>query len=508
MATGGGPILGLKGITKQFPGVLALDSVDLEVQAGQVHGLLGENGAGKSTLIKILAGAYLPDSGEIHFNGHRLEYLTPRKSIDEGIVCIYQELNLIPHMTVAENIFLGQEIKTVKRLGIIDRRRMNEESSQLLQELELKMDPRIKTGTLGVGYQQMVEICRAVSSNAKLIIMDEPTSSLTQREAEELFKMIVQLKSRGVTILFISHRLEEAKRICDAVTVLRDGRKAADLIMKDTTIDEIIRHMVGRDIKNKFPKVQFPRRTEALSVKGLTRNGVLHGISFKLWAGEVLGVAGLVGAGRTEMARAIMGADPIDAGVIKVFGKETKIRSPRDAIKAGIALLTENRKEHGLILIQDIAFNTTLVKLNQHASFGILKLKIIKALAEKLAHELRVRPPDVNRKVVQLSGGNQQKVVIGKWLSSRAKIFIFDEPTRGIDVGAKVEVYNLINSLVQEGAAVMIICSEMPEVLGMSDRIIVMHEGRLTAEFSREEATQEKIMYAAVGAHNSAEKGA
>ena len=508
MAVVSGGILRLNGITKRFPGVLALDSVDMEIKAGHVHGLLGENGAGKSTLIKILAGAYLPDSGRMHFNGSALDNLTPRKSIDAGIACIYQELNLIPHMTVAENIFLGQEITTVKKFGIIDRRRMNEESSQLLRELELTMDPRIKTGTLGIGHQQMVEICRAVSSDAKLIIMDEPTSSLTQREAAELFKMVAKLKSRGVTILFISHRLEEAKRICDEATVLRDGRKAADMAMKDTTIDEIIRHMVGRDIKDKFPKLQSPRHTEALSVEGLTTNGVLHDISFKLWAGEVLGVAGLVGAGRTEMARAIMGADPIDAGVIRVFGKEKVIRSPRDAVKAGIALLTENRKEQGLILIQDIAFNATLVGLNQHASFGLLKLKAIREVAEKLAHKLRVRPPGVNRKVVQLSGGNQQKVVIAKWLCSGAKIFIFDEPTRGIDVGAKVEVYNLINSLVQEGAAVMIICSEMPEVLGMSDRIIVMHEGRLTAEFSREEATQEKIMYAAVGAHQSAERKA
>ena len=466
------------------------------------HGLLGENGAGKSTLIKILTGAFQPDAGEIYFDGKKLANLNPRKAIDAGIACIYQELNLIPHMTVAENIFLGQEIKTIKPLGLIDRRRMNEKSAQLLKELDLSMDPRTKISTLGVGHQQMVEICRAISTNARFIIMDEPTSSLTERETEDLFQMMLRLKSRAVTVLFISHRLEEAKRMCDGVTVLRDGSKVANLNMKDTGIDEIIRYMVGRDITEKYPKIKARPQAEALSVEGLTRRGVLHDISFNLHAGEVLGIAGLVGAGRTELARAIMGADPIDSGTIRVFGKELKVRSPRDAIQAGIAFLTENRKEQGLILIQSIAFNTTLVKLEQHARFGILRLKVIRAVAERLAKDLQVRPPSINRLAGDLSGGNQQKVVVAKWLASQAKIFIFDEPTRGIDVGAKVEVYNLINNLVQEGAAVIIICSEMPEVIGMSDRILVMHNGSITGEFDRDQATQEKIMYAAIGARN------
>jgi ribose transport system ATP-binding protein len=508
MATNQEPILRLKSVTKQFPGVLALNAVDLEVRAAEVHGLLGENGAGKSTLIKILTGAYQPDSGEIFFAGRRLERLTPKKSLDIGIACIYQELNLISHMSVAENIFLGHEEFSLRRLRWIDRKKMLEKSEKLLTDLALNIDPRTPTGTLGVGHQQIVEICRAISTNARLIIMDEPTSSLTQRETEDLFRIIERLKGRGVTVLFVSHRLEEAKRLCDGVTILRDGCVAATLDMKDTSLDQIIRHMVGRNIENKFPKIKAPIREEALCVRGLRRQGVLHDISFSLYAGEVLGVAGLVGAGRTEMARAIIGADPIDGGSIKVFGREVKIRSPRDAIREGIALLTENRKEQGLILIQSIEFNTTLVQLDKHAVAGILKLSEIKSTAEKLAADLQLRPLDVSRPAGHLSGGNQQKVVIAKWLCSRAKIFIFDEPTKGIDVGAKVEVYNLINALVAEGAAVMIICSELPEVLGMSDRIMVMHEGTITAVMNRGEANQENIMYAAVGAPNSNQKRA
>jgi ribose transport system ATP-binding protein len=495
----GEPILRLRGVTKRFPGVLALADVDMDLRRAEVHGLLGENGAGKSTLIKILTGAIQPDGGELLFEGRRLERLSPRVSLQLGIACIYQELNLIPHLTVAENIFLGREPRLLARTPLVDRAAMRAHTARLLADLGLALDPGTKVGALGIGHQQMVEICKAVSTSAKLIIMDEPTASLTQKETEDLFRIIAQLKAKGVTTLFISHHLEEAKRLCSTATVLRDGRKVADLDMAETTIAQIIRHMVGREITDQYPKARAEPGVEALSVEGLGRKGKLHDISFKLRVGEVLGFAGLVGSGRTELARAIMGADPMDEGRVKVFGREVRIRSPRDAIRQGIALLTEDRKDQGLILIQDIAFNSTLVRLDRYARWGILNLRKRRAVAEKLAKDLCIRPPDVDRLVGHLSGGNQQKVVIAKWLSSQARIFIFDEPTRGIDVGAKVEVYNLINALVREGAAVIIICSELPEVLGMADRILVMHEGRVSGEFRRAEATQEKVMYASLG---------
>jgi len=498
-------LLKLSGVTKRFPGVLALDSVDMEVMSGEVHGLTGENGAGKSTLIKILTGAYTPDQGEIVFAGARLTQLTPLKAMGLGIACIYQELNLIPHLTVVENIFLGREIYKVKRLKILDRTKMLEEAGALLRDLGLSLDPKKRTGDLGIGHQQMVEICKAVHSNAKLIIMDEPTSSLSEHEAEDLFRIIAQVKARGVTVVFISHRLDEVKRICDRVTVLRDGKKVADLNTNEATVDSIIRLMVGRDIVNKYPKAKGRRDKEALSVEGLERKGVLHDISFKAYTGEILGIAGLVGAGRTETARAITGADSIDAGVIKVFGKEIRIRSPRDSIDAGIAFLTEDRKSQGLILIKSIAFNASLVRLERYSRLGFLKLKLIKQMTENMASELKLHATTVDAVVGDLSGGNQQKVVIAKWLLTKANIFIFDEPTRGIDVGAKVEVYGLMNALVANGAAVIIICSEMDEVMGMADRIIVMHEGRIIAEFSQGEATQEKILYAASGIAASGE---
>jgi len=490
-------LLKLEGITKRFPGVKALSAVGLEVIAGEVHGIVGENGAGKSTLIKMLTGAHLPDSGTIWFDGHFLKDLTPRKAMQIGIACIYQELNLIPHLTVVENIFLGREIRRVSALGILNRKEMAEKATQLLLDLGLSISPQARTGSLGIGHQQMVEICRAVWSNAKMIIMDEPTSSLSEKEAEDLFRIVAQVKARGVTVLFISHRLDEIRANCDRVTVLRDGQSVAQVDMAESSVDDLIKLMVGRDIQNKYPKVRVPAGEEILSVEGLNRKGVLHDISFRLRAGEVLGFAGLVGAGRTETARAITGADPKDSGVILVQGGEVKIRSPRDSIDAGIAFLTEDRKEQGLILIQSVMFNSTMVKLEQYAKFGILGLKSIRVNTERLAEELQLRTPSVDMMVGKLSGGNQQKVVIAKWLLSKAKIFIFDEPTRGIDVGAKVEVYKLINQLVESGAGVIIICSEMDEVMGMSDRILVMHEGRITAEFTQEEATQEKIMYAA-----------
>lgn len=493
------PLLQLQEVTKMFPGVLALDRVNLTISSGEVLGLLGENGAGKSTLIKILTGAHPKDEGTIYWEGWEVNITNPKDSIKLGIACIYQELNLIPHLPVYENIFLGREPRTIKSIGLIDRKAMIHRSGELLKELGLNIDPRAKVASLGVGQQQMVEIARALSLNAKLIIMDEPTSSLSTRETRELLKTILRLKERGVAVIFISHRMDEVYQICDTATILRDGKYVAAVLLKDTNIEEIIRLMVGRNLDEKFPKVPVQRGEEVLRVEGLNRAGVLHDVNFTAYRGEVLGVAGLVGSGRTDLVRAIFGADRLDSGSIFVFGEPKKIRSPRDAIRCKIALLTEDRKGQGLILIQDVSFNTTLVGLGEYARGTLINLKQANRDAEKLVKDLRVRPFKMKLPVRQLSGGNQQKVVLSKWLCSRAKIFIFDEPTRGIDVGAKVEVYNLINRLVSEGACVIMVSSELPEVLGMSDRILVMREGRITAEYSRDEATQEKIMKAATG---------
>jgi ribose transport system ATP-binding protein len=493
------PLLKVEGLTKRFPGVVALSEATLEASAGEVHGICGENGAGKSTLIKVLTGAHFPDSGTIHFDGAIYNGLTPRKAMDIGIACIYQEQNLIPHLTVTENIFLGREIHLSRSVDVIDRRAMRAKAAELLADLGVTISPTARVGTLGVGHQQMIEICRAMWADAKLIIMDEPTSSLSGKEADDLFRVIRQMKARGVTILFISHRLDEVRDICDRVTVMRDGKTVSQVVMEDSSIDEIIKLMVGRNIQNKYPKEKAPHGDVILSVRHLARKNVLHDISFDLKAGEVLGFAGLVGAGRTETARAITGADPHDSGVVEVYGKPVSIRRPLDSINAGIAFLTESRKEQGLILIQSVVFNTAIVKMQKYATNSWLNIKKMKETAEKTCAELRLKATSMDMSVNKLSGGNQQKVVIAKWLVSNAKIFIFDEPTRGIDVGAKVEVYKLINQLVAKGAGVIIICSEMDEVLGMADRIIVMHEGEITAEMQREEATQEKIMYAASG---------
>lgn len=491
-------LLNLQSITKQFPGVKALDQVDLEVAAGEVHGIAGENGAGKSTLMKMLTGAYRPDTGKIIFDGVEQNHMTPRKAMELGIACIYQELNLIPHLTVTENIFLGREMFSVPGARVMDRKAMHDDATNLLRELGLNIRADAKLGSLGVGQQQMVEICKAVRSRAKLIIMDEPTSSLSEKETADLYRIIAHVKAQGVTILFISHRLEEVKFLCDRVTVLRDGKSVARVTMKDSSIDEIIRLMVGRDIRNKYPKVKAERRDEVLSVKGLGRKGVLSDINFTLYGGEVLGFAGLVGAGRTETFRAITGADPKDSGVVKVFGKEVNIRSPRDSIREGIAFLTEDRKGQGLILIQSIEFNTTMVKMDQYANRGVLNLNQMAETTKKMVGDLQIRVASIHHPVGKLSGGNQQKVVIAKWLNADADLFIFDEPTRGIDVGAKAEIFALIDGLVKQGRAVLMISSELPEIVSVCDRAYVMRDKRVAGELDRANLTQENVMRLAV----------
>lgn len=498
MSTTDNYLLELRNITKQYPGVLALNEVTMNVKKGDVHGLVGENGAGKSTLIKVLAGAHAPNSGEIVFDGQSYPSLTPHQAMELGIACIYQELNQVPYMTVTENIFLGRELKLGNKL--LDLAEQEKQTKDVLKEFNLDIDPNTPVGMLGVGRRQMVEICKAVHAKARIIIMDEPTASLSEKEAGELFKIIEKLRQRHVTMIYISHRLEEVKAVCNTLTVMRDGEVVANKTIEEVTVDNIVRLMVGRDIKHKYPKVPAKIGETVLEVKKFTHKGVYEDIEFTVRAGEILGVSGLVGAGRTEMIRGLTGADPIDSGEVYIRGKKVTIKTPQDSIREGIAFLTEDRKGQGLVLLQTVEFNTTLVNLkNFKKRKSYLDLAGMKEAAEKMVKSLRIKVPDVMTLAGQLSGGNQQKVVIAKWLLSEAQIFIFDEPTRGIDVGAKIEVYNLINELVANGAAVIMISSEMDECMGMADRIIVFHEGHVMGQLDREDFTQEKIMYAASG---------
>lgn len=493
------PFLKIRHITKSFPGVKALDDVSFDIQKGEIHVLVGENGAGKSTLLKILTGAYQADEGEIYLNGKKIENNDPIKSLHEwGIVPIYQELNLIPQLDIAENIFLGREIFTSERFRILNRKVMLQKSTEFLQRIGLNIDPTTKIEQLGIGRQQMVEIAKALSIDAKIIILDEPTAALGEEEIEKLFSLMRQLKNEGITLIFVSHKLEEVKEIGDSVTILRDGKHIITANVNELSEDEIIRYMVGRNIENKFLKIKNTPKGEILRVKNLT-NYTLKNVSFNAYRGEILGIAGLIGAGRTELARAIVGADKIYAGEIFINGKKVEINSPEDAIKHGIVLLPEDRKAQGLSLVHDVKFNCTISNLGKYKNKFFLNTKKETRDTQRLIKDLSIKTPSVSTKVEQLSGGNQQKLVIAKWLNTQADIFIFDEPTRGIDVGAKVEIYKIINRLVAEGKTVIMISSELPEILGMSDRILVMHEGEITAVFSREEATQEKILEAAIG---------
>lgn len=491
-------LLELRSIRKEYPGVLALNNVTMNVVKGEVHGLVGENGAGKSTLIKVLAGAHAPNAGEIVFDGNSYPSFTPHQAIELGIACIYQELNQVNYMSVTENIFLGRELK--KPNGFLDRAEQRRQTQEVLKEFNLDIDPDMPLGVLGVGRRQLVEICKAVHSDAQIIIMDEPTASLSEKETGELFKIIEKLRKKHVTMIFISHRLDEVKSVCDSLTVMRDGEVVANRRIDETTVDDIVRLMVGRDIKNKYPKIETQRGDVVLEVKGLTKHGQFEDINFKVHAGEILGMSGLVGAGRTESIRGMTGADPIDAGEVFIHGKKVNIKSPQDSIKNGIAFLTEDRKGQGLILLQTVEFNTTLVDLMQFKTRKpFLDLAKMKETAKGMVKSMRIKVPNVTTLAGQLSGGNQQKVVLAKWLLSKSDIFIFDEPTRGIDVGAKIEVYNLINDLVSQGKAVIMISSEMDECMGMADRIIVYHEGHVMGELDRKDFSDEKIMYAASG---------
>ncbi len=489
------PLLEMRSITKEFPGVLALSNVDFDVRKGEVHALVGENGAGKSTLMKIIAGVYERDGGEMYFKGQPVHFNTPRQAQEAGIATIYQELNQVPQLSVTENIFLGTEITKGFRLNW---KEMHQRARELLAKLHLDIDPTQPLGNLGVGQQQMVEVAKAIHQKADLIIMDEPTSSLSIREIKDLFTLVRELKSQHVSIIYVSHHLEETFELSDRITVLRDGKLITTKPASELDMDGLIRLMVGRDLSEKYPKEIVPRGTEILRVEGLSQGKKFRDISFSAYAGEILGIAGLVGAGRTELVRAIFGADPIDSGSFYIMGKKVEIRHPRDAIYNGIGLLTEDRKSQGLFLMMGVRENITMAVLDRLTRGLATNRRLESKLAQKYIDYLAIKASSQDQLAMNLSGGTQQKVVLSKWLATEPKVLIFDEPTRGIDVGAKIEIYKLMNQLARQGVAIIMVSSELPEILGMSDRILVMGGGRIRGELTRQEATEEKIMELAV----------
>lgn len=502
MVTSAGSLLEIKGIKKSFDQNHVLKGIDLEVRAGEVHVLLGENGAGKSTLIKILTGAYQKDAGEIYWDGKKVEINSPSDAIELGIGTVYQELNVIPELKVYENIFLGRELKRGGKRSLLDHNKMRKEAERCLGMLGQSPDLADRQlGELGIGQQQLVELAKALALDAKLIIMDEPTSSLSAQEVEQLYSCVEGLTERGIAIVFISHRLEEIKRMGDRLTILRDGFKIETIPVATTDTDYWIELMVGRTLDEKFPKQSFTLGEEGFKVENLVVEGTSEPVNFSIRYGEIVGFSGLVGAGRTELARAIFGADGRNKDArIFIEGKQVQIKSPRDAIDAGIAFITEDRKSEGLLLDQPVDMNIALANMKGFRNkTKLLNLKSMRKEAENYIKELKVRPGNIDLHARNFSGGNQQKVVIAKWLCTKAKVFIFDEPTRGIDVGAKVEVYRLMNQLVENGAIVFMISSDLPEILGMCDRVLVMCEGKITASLPIEKASQERIMKAATG---------
>lgn len=490
-------ILTMEGIDKSFPGVHALDHVSLEVRKGEVHAFMGENGAGKSTLMKVLTGIYSKDAGTILFEGHEVNFHSPREAQAAGIVIVHQELNMMGDLTVAQNIFIGREFK---KGALIDDARMNEEARKLFEQLGIDIDPRETMSQLTVGRQQMCEIAKAISHEAKVIIFDEPSAALTDTEIDQLFRIIRDLRAKQYGIVYISHRMDEIKRITDRVTVMRDGQTVGTLVTAKCSKDDIIHMMVGRVIFEE-PKSQSRVPADApvvLKVENLNAGRMVRNISFTLRKGEILGFSGLMGAGRTETARALFGADVRESGDIYVAGVKVHIHSPQDAVRAGIGYLSEDRKRYGVVLKKNLCENSTLACLQNYIKRGnIIDNVAERNVTQKMVDALKTKTPGIDQMVLNLSGGNQQKVVLAKWLISNSQILIFDEPTRGIDVGAKQEIYELMNRLVQDGKSIIMISSEMPEILRMSDRIIVMCEGKMTAEFDISEATQEKIMNAA-----------
>ncbi|THK39270.1 sugar ABC transporter ATP-binding protein [Ensifer sp. MPMI2T] len=486
-------LLSAEGVRKEFPGVVALDDVEFKLKRGTVHALMGENGAGKSTLMKILAGIYHPDRGEVKLRGVDIQLKSPLDALENGIAMIHQELNLMPFMTVAENIWIRREPKN--RFGFVDHGEMRRMTAKLFERLKINLDPEIEVRHLSVANRQMVEIAKAVSYESDVLIMDEPTSALTEREVAHLFEIIRDLRSQGIGIVYITHKMNELFEIADEFSVFRDGKYIGTHASSNVTRDDIIRMMVGREITQMFPKEEVPIGDVVLSVKDLTLDGVFRDVSFDVRAGEILGVAGLVGSGRSNVAETLFGVTPASSGTIAIDGKDVVIDNPNTAIRHRLAFLTEDRKDTGCLLILDILENMQIAVLqDKFVKRGFVSEKAITAACEEMSRKLRVKTPNLQERIENLSGGNQQKVLIGRWLLTNPRILILDEPTRGIDVGAKAEIHRLVTELARNGVAVIMISSEMPEVLGMSDRIMVMHEGRVTGFLDRAEATQIKVM--------------
>ena len=498
-------VLSLKNISKAFPGVRALNGVTIDFYRGEVHGIVGGNGAGKSTLMKILSGVYTADKGEIYMDGEKKRIRKPQDAINNGQSIIFQEFNLVNALSIAENIFLG---RLSNRSGTwINWHEINRKTAELLEQVGCSLDPQTKVGELSVAQKQMVEIAKALSYQSRIIIMDEPSATLTSNEVENLFKIVRSLKEKGVTVIYISHKLEEVFEICDRVTVMRNGEVISTRDIRNATRPGIIQDMVGRPVDQEYPRRASLPPADApvvLEVKGLTRRGVFENVSFSLRRGEVLGFAGLVGAGRTEIVRAVFGADTPDSGEVTIQGEKVHIRTPGDSIRKGLALLTEDRKQQGLILQMPVTRNVSLANLKALCRGSFLNFRQEKQTARDYVRQLSVKTPSEDQKVLYLSGGNQQKVVLAKWLFSGCDIIVLDEPTRGIDVGAKAEIYSIINQLVAEGKSVILISSDMPELLAMSDRVLVIYEGRTKGELAGEDLTADKVMTTILGREEAA----
>ncbi|WP_031491688.1 sugar ABC transporter ATP-binding protein [Succinivibrio dextrinosolvens] len=497
-------VLELEHIRKEYPGVVALKDVTLRLRKGEVLGLIGENGAGKSTLIKCCTGAEIPTSGKIRVNGKEFDRMSPQLAAENGVAVIYQEFNNVGELSAAENLFLGRPIR---KGMIIDRAAMEREAQKAFDQLHIKINPKELVKNLTVGYQQMIEIAKAIQQNAQVLIMDEPSAPLTSNEVENMFKVVELLRKKGVSIIYISHRLEEIFRLSDRIEVIRDGEYVTTLITPEATVDELIKLMVGRELTQKYPprKSCVNKDKVVLELKNVTGNGDKD-ISLQLHAGEVLGLGGLVGAGRTELAEIIFGAKTKESGTILFNGKEINPQSPREAIDLGIALVPEDRKRHGALLGISIKNNINMPIYERISKLSVINSRKEKEIAEKYREEIQIKCPTLNQLVKNLSGGNQQKVILGKWLAADCELIIFDEPTRGIDVGAKYEIYKLINELVESGRSVLMISSEMEELMGMSDRIIVLAENRMTGELQKEEFDSDKIMQYASGITDGAKE--
>jgi ABC-type sugar transport system ATPase subunit len=495
------PALEMRGISKAFGGNSVLADVDLTVAAGSVHALVGENGAGKSTLMKILAGVYHPDSGAIVMEGQRVTFAKPADALKSGIAMIFQELSLAPHLTVAENIFLGREPLSFRKLGLIDRKKLNESAQTLLREYGFRINARDQVSRLSAADRQLVEITRAVVEARRVIVMDEPTSSLTTNEVEELFRLIRDLKSRGLAVIYISHRLEELAAIADELSILRDGKAVYSGRWGEISTDEMIRHMAGRELKEIFPARSSHIGEVKLKVQGLSRKPRFRDVSFEARAGEVVGIAGLAGAGRTELLEAIFGAHPASEGRIIVEGKNIDKARPGKSVKSSVSLLTEDRKRTGLCLNLSVANNITLASVAKLVSGGRLQRRTELSVTNGYIAKLHIQPPQAQKPVARLSGGNQQKTLLARWLFADTRVFLLDEPTRGVDVAARVEIYRAVNELAESGAAIVLVSSDLPELLGMADRILVMRRGSMVAQLDARSTTQEEILrYAAVDA--------